>query len=84
MQNATTYGIHCGVTWSETPSEERAVYKAKRTTWTVEGREVSVTYDTASGIVTGELFSYRDHESACDKAWKMATRAAAVIVAVLP
>lgn len=50
----------------------REVYKAGKFAYTVEDNSVLVTKDTKTGIITINLYQYKNHEQACDAAYRMA------------
>lgn len=49
-------------------------YRAGRFVFTADDRDVIVTKDTKTGIVSVSMYTYRNHEEACEMAWKMACR----------
>ena len=55
-------------------TEDREVYRAGQFHFDAEGNTVTVTRDTPGGIITVNVHTYRNHETACEMAWKMACR----------
>ena len=49
-------------------------YRAGRFVYTADGCSVIVTKDTKTGIISVAMYTYRNHEIACDMAWKMAQK----------
>ena len=50
------------------------VYKVGKFDFRAEDNDVIVTKDTKGGIISIGSYTYKNHEAACDAAWKMASR----------
>lgn len=53
-------------------NDNREVYKVGKFAFDADGSDVIVTKDTKCGIITINLYQYKDHERACDAAYRMA------------
>lgn len=49
-------------------------YRAGKFVYTADGKDVLVTKDDGPSIITIALYTYKNHDAACDAAWKMATK----------
>jgi hypothetical protein len=55
-------------------AEPDVTFRVGRLTWRVDGADVIVTRDDGGGIVTLNLFSYKNNDAACEAGWRMANR----------